>query len=248
MGSAKSQLAILAFAILGASACSDSTGPIDLDPASALQSLALGLPDAGGYGDALVGSLLIRESLGGLSPFVGRAAVTVDGAWQPMYALAMHIDFAPGTCRQTIFPMGPHDTGCTQPYLGVGIALWQSRSANAPPDRLIVLLTDVGGSDFGLFPDLGGHSGYALYAGDNLRGLYESGTATTSVTQATAPCGTPLPTFAKTGACNTATFDVDGTITFAMDTDNCCVTQTVTIPRQSIPGLWMAISEVKPSF
>jgi hypothetical protein len=201
----------------------------------------------GSFGTALYGGLLIDGSLGGSSPFVTRVAVTVDGASQQMYALALHEGFAPGACLQTIFPHSPHDTGCTLPALGVAVVLWQSRSAEAPPDRLVVLLSDVGTSDFGFFPDSTSHSEYALYSpGGNQDWVYRAGTLTSSVTETTTPCGTPLPAFAKSGTCSTATFDEEGTITFAHLSEPCCATQTFTIPRQSIVGLWMAISEIQP--
>jgi hypothetical protein len=243
----KSRLAILVFAVLGLNACSDSTGPTALDPTSALHSLALGVGSAGSFGAALYGGLLIRESLQGMSPFVTKANVTIDGGLQPMYALALHEGFAPGACLQTIFAHSPHDTGCTLPNLGVALVLWQSHSADAAPDRLVVLLSDVGTSDFGFFPDTTLHPENALYVLAGEEGwVYRAGSLTSSVTEASTACGSPLPTFAKSGTCSTATFDEEGTITFAnLAGATCCATQTITIPRQSFRGLSMAISEVQ---
>jgi hypothetical protein len=242
----KSQLAILTFAVFSMGACSDSTGPTALGSKSALQSLALGVPSVS-YGAALYQSLLIPESLGGIEPFVNKVVVGIDGASQPMYALALHESFEPGACLETIFAHSPHDTGCILPALGVAVVLWQSRSANAPPDRVVVLLSDVGTSDFGFYPDTTTHSEFALYAlSEGEDWAYFSGALTSSVTATTVSCGSPLPPFAKQGTCSSAGFDLEGSITFTRVDVPAGTLQTLTIPRLTIHGLSMSISEVQP--
>lgn len=171
----------------------------------------------------------------------------IDGARQLMYALALHESFAPGACLETIFAHSPHDTGCVLPFLGVAVVLWQSRSADAPPDRVVVLLSNVGTSDFGFYPDSTTHSEFALYAtGEGQAWAYFSGALTSSLTTTMTPCGTPLPRFAKSGSCTTGAFDEEGSITFTRMDLPPGTLQTLTIPRQTIQGLSMSISEVQP--
>lgn len=173
--------------------------------------------------------------------------VTIEGKWQTMYAVALHESFAAGSCYQTIFAHSPHDTGCTLPALGVAFVLWQSRSGNAPPDRLLVFLSEVGTSNFGFYPDIASHPDYALYArGADEDWMYKEGTLTSALTETTTPCGVPMPTFAKSGTCSNATFDEEGSVTFLNIAGTCCATETITIPRASLRGLSMAISETQP--
>lgn len=241
----ESKLFILAWASIGITGCSDATGPTALDSKSAVASLSLGVPSVS-YGSALYQSLLIPESLGGIAPFVNKVWVQVDGASQEMYALALHEQFPAGACLETIFAHSPHDTACILPYLGVAVVLWQSRSVNAPPDRVMVLMTDVGTSDFGSYPDNTTHSQFALYATSESREwAYFSGAVTSSIAQSTASCNVPLPAFVKSGNCNVATFTEEGSITFTRMDVPAGTLQTVTIPRLSIDGLSMSISEVQ---
>src|SRR6476660_250980 len=130
MNRVKSKItAFLAFAVVGLTACgSDSTGPTDLDAASALRSLSLGLVQFGG--DGTTATLDIDNSFGGIAPFLDQVTVNIDGAPQQMYALALHESFPDGTCEETIFgniiPADPN--ACTPPQLGLAVMLWQSRS------------------------------------------------------------------------------------------------------------------------
>jgi hypothetical protein len=245
----RSQLSILAFAVLGTTACGDSTAPTDLDPTSALHSLSLGIRDvrSGGSG-AHYGYMLIEESLEEIAPFMTRMPVIIDGAWQPMYALALHASFPPGTCAETIFnyPYHGYLHPCSPPDLGVTVVLWQSRSAEAPPDRLVVLTSDVGASDFGAFPDTGFHSGFALYETRDGDWLYRAGMLNSIVTATTTPCDIPLPSYAKSGNCSIAEFDEEGSITFQRTDVPVGTLQTLTIPRHTIRGLWMEVSEAQP--
>jgi hypothetical protein len=233
-------------------ACGDSTGPTDLDPTSALHSLVLGMQHVG-YGDGITRTVLIDQSLDGMAPFLSTVTVTIGGSLQPMYAMAVHESLPPGTCTETLFgrsPDSPPDA-CTPPLFNLAIVLWQSRSAGALPDRMILLNADVGTSTY---PPTGNTP--ALYGvgviGNQILGL-TSATLTSSVTATPTPCGIPLPTYAKSGNCSIAAFDVEGSITYEFEhldlppnSSNRIESQTLTIPRQTIHGWWMAISEVQP--
>ncbi|HEX6629415.1 MAG TPA: hypothetical protein VF105_15805 [Gemmatimonadaceae bacterium] len=242
--------ALLAFAVVGLTACgSDSTGPTDLDSASALRSLALGLQQFGG--DGTTATLEVDNSFGGIAQFLDQVTVNIDGAPQSMYALALHESFPPGTCEETIFgniiPADPNV--CTPPQLGLAVMLWQSRSPSQPPERMALLVGDVGTSNFDFNFDSPLLTAVGLYVvGQNELWVSQSGTLTSGVAATSQACDVPLPLYAKSGACHIATFDEQGSIVFELFDENgtSTKTQTLTIPRQTLHGLWMAISEVQP--
>ena len=250
MKSVKSKLSILAVAVLAMTACgSDSTGPGNLDPQSALQSLALGIQQFGS--DGTTGMLIVDRPFGDLAPFLNQVSVNIDGSPQTMFALGLHESFPPGTCEETIFAnIIPADPGvCTPPELGLLVMLWQSHSASEMPDRIAFLVGDVGTSNFDYNLDTPTLPAVAFYAeGEDNLWSSKSGTLTSTVTATPVTCGIPLPPYAKSGTCSIATFDEEGSVVlepFTLDgTGN--KTKTLTIPRQTLHGLWMAISEVQP--
>ena len=248
----KSKLSVVVvFAALGMTACgSDSTGPTDLDPSSALRSLALGLQQLGS--DGTTASLDVDASFGGIAPFLNQVTVTIDGTSQPMYALALNESFPAGTCEETILgDVIPADPSvCTPPSLNLAVFLWQTRSPSEAPDRMAILVGDVGTSNFDFNVDSQTLPAIALYAvGQNDLWMSKSGTMTSSVTATPQTCNIPLPPYAKSGACNIATFDEEATVVlepFDVSGTGSTRTQTFAIPRQTLHGLWMAISEVQP--
>lgn len=251
MNPVKSKIsALLAFAVVGLTACgSDSTGPTDLDAASALRSLALGFQQFGG--DGTTATLDVDNSFGGIAPFLDQVTVNIDGASQPMYALALHESFPAGTCEETIFgniiPADPN--ACTPPELGLAVMLWQTRSPSQPPDRMALLVGDVGTSNFNFNFDSPQLTAVGLYVvGQNELWVSQSGTLTSGVAATSQACDVPLPLYAKSGACHIATFDEQGSIVFGLvdESGRSTKTQTLTIPPQTLHGLWMAISEVQP--
>jgi hypothetical protein len=234
--------------LISLSACgSDSTGPSKLDSSAALQSLALGM-----------GSILAAQSpvgapmdasFGGIAPLLDQIDVTIDGTSQPMFALGLRESFPEGTCLEDLFvfpSIPPGSAVCTSPALGLGLLLWQSHSPSAPPDRLIFIVGDVGTSTFDFFTTF--TAAVAIYMqGVDDTWLSLSGTLTSQVAATSQSCGLPLPPYAKAGSCNVATFDEQGTITFQeySETGPTARRLTVTIPRQTIHGLWQAITETQ---
>jgi len=256
MKSYKSKLfAGLAFAVVALTACgSDSTGPSNLDAASALKSLALGLEQMGS--DGSTATLTLDPSFGGIAPFLNQVTISIDGTSQTMFGFALHESFPDGTCEETIFPdVIPADPAiCTPPPLGVSVMLWQSHSATEPPDRILVLAGDVGTTDFNFNLDTP-NVGVAFYLeGQNRDDLWvsQSGTLTSAVAAGTQTCDIPLPPYAKSGHCNIAAFDEQGSIVltglnnFYDINGSAGPTKTLTIPHQTLHGLWMAITEVQP--
>jgi hypothetical protein len=244
---------------MSTSACNDSTGPAKLAPSAALQSLALGM-----------GSLLLApspippamdESFGDLASVLDQVDVTIDGKTQTMFALGMRETFPEGTCLEDVFifpSIPPENADCTPPMQGLGVILWQSHSAFTPPDRMIFIVADVGTVDFN-FPSFNEYDGtafdvafpaaIAMYLeGEDNFWMSLSGSLTSQVAATSQPCGMPLPPYAKSGACSIATFDEQGTITFEQLTEDGPSTQrlNVNIPRQTIHGLWLNITETQP--
>jgi len=234
--------------LVSLSACgSDSTGPSELDPSAALQSLALGMGSTLAVRSTM--GVSMDASFGQIAPLLDQIDVTIDGTSRSMFALGLNESFPDGTCQEDLFffPTLPPGTEiCTVPTLGLGLLLWQSHSASAPPDRLIFIVGHVGTSNFDIFT--GFTSAVAIYVqGVDNFWLSQSGTLTSEVAATSQSCSLPLPPYAKAGSCNVATFDEEGTITFEeySDTGPTAKHLSVTIPRQTIHGLWQAITETQ---
>jgi hypothetical protein len=243
--------AISIFAVAFMAGCgSDSTGPGSVDATAALQSLALGLQAVGGAQDPTAPDL--STSLSAVAPLLSQVSVTIDGASQNMFAFGLRETFPAGTCEETLFvdPLFPPGSGvCTPPPLGLSLILWQSHAASEPPDRMILIVADAGTSSFDLSSSLDVLPAFALYiqGQDNIWDSL-SGTLTSQIAGGSQTCDIPLPPYAKSGACNIATFDEQGSIVFEQFTFDAPTTQrlTIAIPHQTLPGLWLAISEVQP--
>lgn len=250
-----SALVVAASAVI--SGCGDSSGPGTVDARGALQSLALGLADAGG-GIGTGGTPDVTSAIPDLLPVLTQANITVNGASQQMFGLGLRETFPAGTCQETLFPdplFTPPPGTCTPPELGTILVFWQSHSAAERPDRMLLIAADVGTSDFDYtnvvltnsqFPLI---EAFALY----LQGEQDvwgslSGTLTTGVTGLNQSCNVPLPPYAKSGSCSVADFDEQGQIVFEPFTfgapDNRRL--TIGIPRQTLKGLWLTITEVQP--
>jgi hypothetical protein len=246
--------------LLSLSACSDSSGPgpSKLDPNAALQSLALGMGALVTVETPGVGPTVVT-SLDEIAPLLDQVNVGIDGSSETMFALGMRETFPAGTCAENIFvdPAFPPPPGqCTSPQLGLGVLLWQSHSASAPPDRMIFLLADAGTINFDFasnFYDIGPNPpplpGIGIYM-ENFEDIWlsMSGTLTSQIAATSQSCGLPLPPYAKSGSCSIATFDEQGTITFAefSETGTGARYRVITIPRQTIRGLWQSITETQP--
>jgi hypothetical protein len=237
---------------------SDSTGPSRLEPSAALQSLALGMRSLLVAPSPIPGTM--DESFGGIAPLLDQIDVTIDGKSQTMFAIGTRETFPEGTCLEDVFifpSMPPLDGVCTPPDLGLGLILWQSHSAFAPPDRMILVVGDIGTIDFNSLAILeytadgtaAATSGVAIYLeGEDKFWISQSGTLTSQVAATSQSCGLTLPPYAKSASCSIATFNEQGAITFEGFTETGPSTErlTVTIPRQTLHGLWLAITETQP--
>ncbi|HET9636265.1 MAG TPA: hypothetical protein VFP26_10080 [Gemmatimonadaceae bacterium] len=240
--------AVLAFTFVSMTACSDSTGPSNLDATSALKSLAIALRQLGTEGTTA--TLDTDASFGGIAPFLNQVSVNIDGTPQTMYALALHETFPDGTCWESIFmnviPADPN--ACTPPPLGLAVILWQSHSASEKPDRVAIIAADVGTSDFSF--DSNDLAAAIYLEGENDFWVSQSGTLTSTVTATPQSCSIPLPLYAKSGHCNIATFDEQGSVVLdsftGLGSNGTGPTKTLTIPPQTLHGLWLAVTEVQP--
>jgi hypothetical protein len=239
--------------LLSISGCGDSTGPGNLDSSAALRSLVLGL----GPISASPTAPSMDASFGGIAPLLDQIQVTIDGKSQTMFALGVRETFPPGTCEESIFVISPAppEPMCTPMEEGVGLILWQSHSASAPPDRLIVISGDVGTSDFDFLASFTSASNVvpasAFYMeGEDNMWFSLSGTLTSQVAATNQTCSLPLPPYAKAATCSIATFDEQGSIVFEPFDPFTSVPSskrlTLTIPRQTLHGLWQAVTETQP--
>jgi hypothetical protein len=240
--------------LVSISACgSESTGPGDLDSSAALQSLARGMDALSADGSPATTPL--DPSFGGIAPLLDKINVTIDGKSQTMFALGVRETFPAGTCEEDIFidPTFPPEPGvCTPPPAGLVLILWQSHSASLRPDRLIVIVSEVGTTDFDFLSSVTlttpAFLATALYlAGEEIWGSL-SGTLTSQVAATAQPCGLPLPPYAKAASCSVAIFDEQGAIVFEPYSESIPSTRqlNLTIPRQSIHGLWQSITQTQP--
>jgi hypothetical protein len=235
-------------ALLAQAACgSDSTGPNNLDANAALQSLRLGL---GGISDIEGPSgATVVGSLGVIAPLLDQIDVTIDGKSQTMFGLGLRDSYPAGTCEETVFPdpdFPPPPGECTPMSLGVVLVLWQSHSASAPPDRLILIAGDEGTTNFD-FESLASAPGVAFYLEGTNFYLSTSGTLTSHVAASESTCTVPLPVYAKSATCTLATFNEQGTITVESDpTSGNSAHRTLTIAPQTVDGVWLAITEIQP--
>jgi hypothetical protein len=130
--------------------------------------------------------------------------------------------------------------------LGVVLVLWQSHSAGAPPDRMILIAGDEGTTDFD-FASVASAPGVAFYMEGTSFWLSTSGTLTSHVASSGSTCTVPLPAYAKSATCTLAAFNEQGTITVESDpTSGTSAHRTLTIAPQTVDGVWLAITAVQP--
>ncbi len=234
------------------SACGgDSTGPSNLDSSAALASLRLGLGAVSDLSSPEAATL--NASLDAIAPILDQVTVNIGGSSQTMFALGFRQSFPAGTCEENVFLVAgfPPEPGvCTPMIPEIGLILWQSHSASAAPDRLIIIATDAGIANFTSFDDLSTIvSTVALYLeGQDKVWLSSSGTLSSGVVSTNQSCGLPLPPYASAGSCSIATFTEDGVITLDLlsDTGISTTHTNLRIANQSFHGLWELITAVQP--
>ncbi len=219
----------------------------------ALQSLALGLSQAGGIGSPTTTEA--DATFSAIAPVLDKVNVTIDGTSQGMYALGLHETFPPGTCDEALFlvPISPPEPGvCTPPPLIVAIILWQTHSAMQPPDRMILLVGEPGTSNFDFTVAGNDFPAAAIYYdGPNKIWESESGTLTSQVTATSQTCSIVLPPYAKSANCNIATFGESGSVVLTQFEQSTTIpgphpTVTIGIPSITLHGIWLAITEIQP--
>jgi hypothetical protein len=120
---------------------------------------------------------------------------------------------------------------------------------------MLLIAAEVGTTSFDFEPNFPAPmelpTAFAMYVeGEENVWMSLAGTLTSQVTATSQSCAVPLPPYAKAGSCNIASFDEQGTITFEPMVDASPIPSTrrldVTIPSQTIRGLWQAITETQP--
>jgi hypothetical protein len=234
--------------VFSAAACSDSSGPGgSIDAAGALRSLSLlgDVSSSGGASFASAGFLT-------LGPLLDQVDVEVAGKTYTMYGLGLTETFPTGSCSETIFivpGVTPTPGECTSPDFGMALILWQSHAANAPPDRVLFIGSDVGDGDFSFASSTTQIPAFAFYAeGQDKLWASISGTISSRITATNQSCALPLPPYAVSATCSIANFDEQADILLE---DFTALTSTgpsirIVIPHQNLRGVWQKITQVKP--
>jgi hypothetical protein len=242
--------ACLVFSI---SACSDSTGPT-VSARDALQSLALGIASFNEPGTP--GASTLGGALTVMEPLLDRVNVSINGSSHAMYGFGVRETFPAGTCMENLFVdpnFPPPPDVCTPANLGAILVFWESHAANQVPDRMLLVTTDEGTTDFSsnftdplvAFPSVG------IYVeGPDKIYFSNSGNLSSHIASTGQGCSVPLPPYAKSATCNIATFDETGSIVFELLTDSDigsgAADRTITIPSQTLHGMWEQITETQP--
>jgi hypothetical protein len=247
--------ALIAAATIAVSACSDSTGPGSLDSHAALQSLALGLGQLGPTESPT--AMDADAAFSSIAPLLNQVTVAIDGTPQSMYAFALRESFPAGTCLEDLFPdpfLPPDQGTCTPPPPEVAAILWQTHSASAPPDKLLLLVGNVGTTSYEFSLDSPDFPAMATYI-EGPEGFWEStsGTLTTQVASTNQGCNITLPPYVKSGSCSFATFTAQGSIVFEefsfgtveLSPGVTVATKTINIPSITLHGLWLSITEIQ---
>jgi hypothetical protein len=247
--------ALIAAATIAVSACSDSTGPASVDSHAALQSLALGLGQLGPLGSPT--AMDADAGFSSIAPLLGQVTVTIDGTPQSMFALGFRESFPAGTCLEDIFSgsfLPPEQGICTPPPPEVAIFLWQSHSPSTPPDKMLVLVGNVGPTNYGFLLGSTDFPPMAMYLeGPEHFWGSTSGGLITEVASTDQSCSIGLPPYAKSGNCSFATFTTVGSIVFQefqigpviLSPGVVVPTKTIDIPATTLHGLWLSVTEVQ---
>ncbi|HEY8832714.1 MAG TPA: hypothetical protein VIM21_09380, partial [Gemmatimonadaceae bacterium] len=90
----------------------------------------------------------------------------------------------------------------------------------------------------------GASPAFALYTeGQDEVWISVAGTLTSNVSASSQSCAVPLPPYAKSGSCNVAAFDEQGTVNFEPVTGT--TAKDIVISRQTIDGIWLTITETQ---
>lgn len=257
-------IALLTFAAVSLAGCNASTSSSSLDSNSALQSLALGLTQLPlGYEDS-PSPAEIKASFAAIAPLLDRVSVTVDGVSQEMYAFSTRATFPAGTCAEAVFtgPQAPRLPGaCTPLNPGIQTFLWQTRSAAKAPEKLIMIISDIGTNGFDhstvtmTFPSDGKPNVqqpffqmFAVYAAAGKLFGAKSGSITSSMTPSGSNCEVPLDPFAKSETCHFAKFTVSGAIEMgeSMEQGPAASTVSLGIPPIAVDGLLIDVTAMQP--
>lgn len=217
--------AILAFTV----ACGSDSGTGPNTPATsvsaqdALKSLQAGLASTGGSAMPVV-SVLGTGSLGSFAPSqVGQIDATLDGKAVRMFALVNRTTYPTGTCLEQLVSLsglGTPEPTCTTPPGGLTLVLWETSAASTPPDRMIVVLADLGSTSFSDWTSFASPGTsippLALYVErSGAIWMSNAGTLTSAIRATGQTCSLPLPSFVTSATCSFATFTEAGHLSFA---------------------------------
>lgn len=239
-------LLILAVACGGDNSTEPGTSTPAVSAQDALASLASGLSGttmttggAAALGTASIATITASQ--------VGQATVIVDGKSVQTFALAAQATFPPGTCLEQVvstLSTTPPRSACTAPPAGLVLILWQTNSATARPDRIVIVYADLGSVTFSGFAALASagitYPPLAIYLErGGAISVSSAGSFASSIKGTGQACSLPVPSFATSATCTRATFSTAGHISFtSVPLNGAAATgsHSLELPPTEVPG------------
>lgn len=245
-------ICIVALSALAACGGDRATSPAPvspLNPGDALTSLANGM--SGVSGSAIpAGSTLASGALATLpASAVGQVTVQLDGAATTMFALALRTTYPAGTCLEQLASALKLSSGsaCTSPPGGLMLMLWQTQGARVAPDRIVLIMADLGTANFANLSSLtdftpgAAFPALALYLErSGAIWLANAGSVSSAATPSAGTCTAPRVAFIATATCSFATFAASGHISFApipFGGSGASGSHSLSIAATAIPGI-----------
>jgi hypothetical protein len=240
---------------------SGPTAPSQLSGRDALQSLTRGLTtfDQSSASSADIVSLSVLPlTTSSQTVPVGQITVTVDGSQVQMFAVAQRVVYPSGSCLEQLAGISnlANPGSCTGIPGALSLILWQTSSASQTPDRMIVVLANVGTSHFtslagidSTFLGGGDFPSIAFYAQGTGIWVASGGDITSAVTATTQACPAIPPLFAKSVTCAIGSFAESGGLTFSpVDVGHGAPTgsHTIAISAQTLNGMIQTVTAVVP--
>lgn len=237
----------------------NGTSPRPVSPLTTGDALASLTNGMGGVSGSVLpaGSTLASGVLSTLpAAAVGQATVQLDGVPTTMFALGMRTTYPAGTCLEQLVgaPGISLGTSCTAPPGGLVLVLWQTESASVAPDRIILIMADLGSVNFA---DLSSATASAPGASFPPIAVYlersgalwfaNAGSVSSAATPTARTCTTPRVGFIATATCSFAAFASTGHISFAPLPFTGSVTSgshSLDISVSAIPGIVTNVTSI----
>lgn len=240
---------LVALAACGGGKATSPPAVSPLNPGDALASLVSGM--SGVNGSVLpAGAMLGPKGLPMLpASAVGQVTVQLDGVPTTMFSLATRTTYPTGTCLEQLVsaPDLPLAKTCTSPPGGLMLVLWQTQGASVAPDRIVLIMADLGSVKF---IDLVNTTAFAPGANFPAVAIYlersgalwlaNAGSVSSAAMPTAGACTAPRVAFIATATCSFASFTSTGHISFAplpFTGSTASGSHSLDIAASAIPGI-----------